>query len=109
MKRSTAKGCSVTALICSVFPVFTYLLAGFKIVLSPELQTALAGANILCALLGLGLSIACIKSKETRKRGEHFFCRHQCILDFDDSRISGPGAGFVLRGLTVSRPGGGTI
>lgn len=66
MKRSTAKGCSVTALICSVFPVFTYLLAGFKIVLSPELQTALAGANILCALLGLGLSIACIKSKETR-------------------------------------------
>lgn len=66
MKRSTAKGCSVTALICSVFPVFTYLLAACKIVLSPELRTALAGANILCAMLGLGLSLACIRSKETQ-------------------------------------------
>lgn len=66
MKRGIAKGCSVMALICSVFPLFSYLLAALRIVLSPELQTGLAGANIFCALLGLGLSLACIKSRETR-------------------------------------------
>lgn len=66
MKRSIAMGCSVTALICSVFPMFSYLLAVLRIVLTPELQTALAGANILCTLLGLGLSLVCIKSRETR-------------------------------------------
>lgn len=66
MKKSVAKPFSYVALICSVFPVFSYFLAAFKITLTGGIQTALAGMNVLCALLGLGLSIACVKNSETR-------------------------------------------
>lgn len=66
MKKTISKLLSLIALICSMFPVLSYLLAAFKVTLSSGMQTVLTGANILCVLLGLGLSIACVKSNETR-------------------------------------------
>ncbi|WP_195321088.1 hypothetical protein [[Clostridium] symbiosum] len=66
MRKNIAKGFSYIALICSVFPLISYLLAMFKVTLSSSMQTVLAGMNVLCVLLGLGFSIACVKSSETR-------------------------------------------
>lgn len=66
VKKSTAKGFCYAGLICSVFPILSYLLEAFPISLTWGMQNALAGMNILCALLGLGFSIACVKRRETR-------------------------------------------
>ena len=66
MRRSKAAVFSVISLISSVFPVFSLLLAALGITLSGGVQTALAGMNVLCALLGLGLSLTCVRNSETR-------------------------------------------
>ena len=66
MKKAISKPLSVAALIFSVFPAVSYLLSIFKVTLSGGMQTALAGANIVCVLLGLGLSIVCVKNSESR-------------------------------------------
>lgn len=66
MKRKTATTFSVIALICSVFPLLSFLLAALGITLSAGMQTALAGMNVSCALLGLVFSLACVRSRATR-------------------------------------------
>jgi hypothetical protein len=38
----------------------------FKISLISGAQTAIAGANIICTLVGFVLSIICVRKKETR-------------------------------------------
>lgn len=66
MRKSIAKGLSYIALICSVFPLISYLLAMFKVTLTGGMQIVLAGMNVLCVLLGLVLSVFCVQSKESR-------------------------------------------
>ena len=66
MRRSKSAVFSVISLIFSVFPVFSLLLSALGITLSGGVQTALAGMNVLCALLGLGLSLTCVRNSETR-------------------------------------------
>lgn len=44
----------------------SYVLPMFKISLISGAQTAIAGANIICTLMGFVLSIICVRKKETR-------------------------------------------
>lgn len=66
MKKSILKPLSIIALICSIFPAMSYLLAMFSIDLSSGIQRVLVGVNIMCVILGLGLSGVCIRSNGIR-------------------------------------------
>lgn len=66
MKKGVLKQLSLVALICSIFPIVSYLLAIFQITLPGGIRTVLAGANLFCVLLGLGISIFCVKNNENR-------------------------------------------
>lgn len=66
MKKETSQKLSIIALLISIFPVISYVLPMFKISLGGGVQTALAVANVSCTLMGLILSIICVKSQETR-------------------------------------------
>lgn len=66
MENKKLKSLSITALIISVFPLATLIPAFLKISLSDGVRTAWAGANIVFVLVGLLLSIICVRSKESR-------------------------------------------
>lgn len=57
---------SLAALVFSLFPLFTLFLTLLKISLTSNIQTVLAGANILFVLIGLVLSIICIRHTKNR-------------------------------------------
>lgn len=64
MEKNSSKYLSMIALICSLFPLISYLLAVFKVTLNNGMQAVLASSNVLCILLGLGLSIICVRKEE---------------------------------------------
>ncbi len=66
MENKKLQKVSVAALIVSVLPLATFLLVLLKITLSDGVRSIWAGANILFILVGLCLSIVCVKNSESR-------------------------------------------
>lgn len=56
----------MAALIVSVLPLATFIPILLKITLSDGVRSIWAGANILFILVGLCLSIVCVKNSESR-------------------------------------------
>ena len=66
MENRKLKPLSVAALIVSVLPLTTLIPSFLKITLSDGVRSMWAGANILFVVLGLVLSIICIRNKNSR-------------------------------------------
>ena len=66
MENRKLKPLSVAALIVSVLPLATLIPSFLKITLSDGVRSMWAGANILFVVLGLVLSIICIRNKNSR-------------------------------------------
>ena len=66
MENRKLKPLSVATLIVSVLPLATLIPSFLKITLSDGVRSMWAGANILFVVLGLVLSIICIRNKNSR-------------------------------------------
>ena len=66
MNRKKLKTLSTTALAASLLPAAALIPVLLKITLTDGVHTVWAGANIVFILLGLLLSILCVRSKESR-------------------------------------------
>lgn len=66
MENRKLQKTSIAALIFSILPLATFIPIILKITLSDGASSIWAGANILFILVGLCLSIACVKNSETR-------------------------------------------
>lgn len=66
MENKKLKTLSLVSLIISVIPVATLIPMFLKITLPEGVSTALAGVNIASAVVGLLLSIVCVRSEESR-------------------------------------------
>lgn len=66
MKNKKMKSLSMVALIVSALPAAALIPAFFKITLSDGVRTVWAGSNIVFVLLGLLLSVVCVRNKESR-------------------------------------------
>lgn len=66
MKNKKLKSLSIVALIVSVLPAAALIPAFLKITLSDGVRTVWAGSNIIFILLGLLLSVVCVRNKESR-------------------------------------------
>lgn len=66
MENKKLKTLSLVLLIISVIPVATLIPMFLKITLPEGVSTALAGVNIASAVVGLILSIVCVRSEESR-------------------------------------------
>lgn len=66
MENKKLQKASVSALIVSVLPLATFLPVLLKITLPDGVRSIWAGANIVFVLLGLCLSIVCVRNRESR-------------------------------------------
>lgn len=66
MENKKLKPLSVVALAVSVLPLATLIPSFLKITLLDGVRSMWAGANILFVVLGLVLSIICVRSKDSR-------------------------------------------
>ncbi len=66
MKNKKMKSLSIVALIVSALPAAALIPAFLKITLSDGVRTVWAGSNIVFVLLGLLLSVVCVRNKESR-------------------------------------------
>lgn len=66
MNRKKLKALSTTALAASLLPAAALIPVLLKITLIDGVRTVWTGANIVFILLGLLLSILCVRSKESR-------------------------------------------
>lgn len=66
MEKKKLQTMSIVALIISVIPFVTLIPAFLKIVLPDGLRTVWSGVNIACVIIGLCLSIICVKDSESR-------------------------------------------
>lgn len=66
MENKKLKTLSMVALIVSILPLATLVPAFLKITLSDGVRTVWAGANIAFVLLGLLLSVICVRNEESR-------------------------------------------
>lgn len=66
MENKKLKTLSMVALIVSILPLATFVPAFLKITLSDGVRTIWAGANIAFVLLGLLLSVICVRNEESR-------------------------------------------
>ncbi len=66
MENKKLKTLSLVSLIISIIPVATLIPVFLKITLPEGVSTAWAGVNIASAVVGLILSIVCVRSKESR-------------------------------------------
>lgn len=66
MENKKLKSLSMVALIVSLLPTATLIPVFLKIVLPDGVRTVWAGANIVFVLLGLILSVICVRSEESR-------------------------------------------
>ena len=66
MEKKKMKSLSIVALIVSVLPAAALIPAFFKITLSDGARTVWAGSNIAFVMLGLLLSVVCVRNKESR-------------------------------------------
>ena len=66
MEKKKLQSVSVAALIVSILPLAALAPALLHFSLSAGIRTAWAGANTVFVLLGLTLSVVCVRSKESR-------------------------------------------
>lgn len=66
MENKKLKTLSMAALIVSVLPAATLIPVFLKITLSDGIRFIWTGANIVFTLLGLLLSVICVRNKEKR-------------------------------------------
>lgn len=66
MENKKLKPLSVVALVVSVLPLATLIPSFLKITLLDGVRSMWAGANILFVVLGMVLSIICVRSKDSR-------------------------------------------
>lgn len=66
MENKKRKSLSMAALIMSLLPVATLIPAFLKITLPDGVRTVMAVLNIVFVLLGLLLSVVCVRNKESR-------------------------------------------
>lgn len=65
MENKKMRILSKVSLFISVFPLVTFIPVILKIILPKGLSTAWAKVNIACVVLGLILSIACVRRSES--------------------------------------------
>lgn len=66
MENKKLKTLSLVSLIISIIPAATLIPVFLKITLPEGVSTVWAGANIASAVVGLILSIVCVRSEESR-------------------------------------------
>lgn len=66
MEKKKLQSVSIAALIVSLLPLAALASAFLHLSLSDGVRTAWAGANIVFVLLGLILSVVCVRSREGR-------------------------------------------
>ena len=66
MEKKKLQSVSIAALIVSILPLAALAPSFLHLSLSDGIRTAWAGANIVFVLLGLILSVVCVRSKESR-------------------------------------------
>lgn len=66
MEKKKLQSISIAALIVSILPLAALAPSLLHISLSDGVRTAWAGANIVFVLLGLILSVVCVRNKESR-------------------------------------------
>ena len=66
MEKKKLQKISIAALIISVLPFATLIPVFLQIVLPDGLRTVWGGVNIACAIIGVCLSIICVKNNESR-------------------------------------------
>ena len=66
MEKKKLQSISIAALIVSILPLAALIPSFLHLSLSDGIRTVWAGANIVFVLLGLILSIACVRNRESR-------------------------------------------
>ena len=66
MERKKLQSVSIAALIVSILPLAALAPSFLHLSLSDGVRTAWAGANIVFVLLGLILSVVCVRSRKSR-------------------------------------------
>ena len=66
MEKKKLQNISIAALIISVLPFATLIFVFLQIVLPDGLRTVWGGINIACVIMGLCLSLTCVKNNESR-------------------------------------------
>lgn len=66
MEKKKLQSVSIAALIVSLLPLATLAPSLLHLSLADGVRTIWAGANIVFVLLGLILSVVCVRSKESR-------------------------------------------
>ena len=66
MEKKKLQSISIAALIVSILPLATLIPSFLHLSLADGIRTVWAGANIVFVLLGLILSVICVRNKESR-------------------------------------------
>lgn len=66
MENKKLQKLSVAALMISILPLATFVPTLFQITLADNVRSILAGINIFSVLLGLVLSVICVKNRDSR-------------------------------------------
>lgn len=66
MEKKKLQSISIVALVVSILPFAALVPSLLHLSLSNGIRTAWAGANIVFVLLGLTLSVVCVRNKESR-------------------------------------------
>ena len=66
MEKKKYQSISIAALVMSILPLAALVPSFLHLSLSDGVRTAWAGANIVFVLLGLILSVVCVRNKESR-------------------------------------------
>ena len=66
MEKKKFQSVSIAALIVSILPLATLIPSFLHLSLADGVRTVWAGANIVFVLLGLILSVVCVRNKESR-------------------------------------------
>ena len=66
MEKKKLQSISIAALIVSILPLATLVPSFLHLSLSDGIRTVWAGANIVFVLLGLILSVVCVRNKDSR-------------------------------------------
>ena len=66
MEKKKLQSISIAALIVSILPLSTLIPSFLHLSLADGIRTVWAGANIVFVLLGLILSVVCVRNKESR-------------------------------------------
>lgn len=66
MEKKKLQSISIAALIVSILPLAALVPSFLNLSLSDGIRTVWAGANIVFVLLGLILSVVCVRNRESR-------------------------------------------